>query len=60
MDNERVTVWDVTSGDPSGPRYSGETVWISLSRPGEVAFKPAGAHFDAAVAPGKYRMNLVS
>ena len=53
VDNERVTVWDVTSGDPNGPRYSGETVWISLSRPGEVAFKSAGAHFDAAALGGR-------
>ena len=53
VDNERVTVWDVTSGDPNGPRYSGETVWVSLSRPGEVAFKSAGAHFDAAALGGR-------
>jgi hypothetical protein len=53
VDNERVTVWDVTSGDPNGPRYSGETVWISLSRPGDVAFKAAGAHFDAAALGGR-------
>ena len=53
VDNERVTVWDVTSGDPNGPRYSGETVWVSLSRPGEVAFKAAGTHFDAAALGGR-------
>jgi len=53
VDNERVTVWDVTSVDPAAPRHDGDTVWISLSRPGEVAFKTAGQHFDAAQLGGR-------
>ena len=53
VDNDRVTVWDVTSGDPAAPKHDGDTVWISLSRPGEVAFKTAGQHFDAAALGGR-------
>src|SRR5262249_19351603 len=30
VDNERVTVWDVTAADPNAPRPQGESVWISL------------------------------
>ncbi|HEV3141520.1 MAG TPA: hypothetical protein VGY57_13435 [Vicinamibacterales bacterium] len=53
IDNERVTVWDVTSGDPFAPPHAGDTVWISLSRPGEVAYKSAGQHFDPASLGGR-------
>ena len=53
VDNERVTVWDVTSGDPAAPKHDGDTMWISLSRPGEVAFKAAGQRFDAAALGGR-------
>jgi len=53
VDNDRVTVWDVTSGDPYAPQHAGDTMWISLSRPGEVAFKPAGQRFDPANLGGR-------
>ena len=53
IDNDRVTVWDVTSGDPFAPKHSGDTMWISLSRPGEVAFRTAGQRFDPAALGGR-------
>ena len=53
VDNERVTVWDVTAGDPAAPKHDGDTMWISQSRPGEVAFKTAGQRFDAAALGGR-------
>ena len=53
IDNERVTVWDVTAGDPFAPFHATDTMWISLSRPGEVAFKPVGQHFDPASLGGR-------
>jgi hypothetical protein len=53
IDNERVTVWDVTAGDPNGPRTAGESVWVSVSRPGEVVVKPKGGRGDAAALGGR-------
>jgi hypothetical protein len=43
IDNDRVTVWEVTAVDPNAPRPDGESVWISLARPGEAVVKPKGA-----------------
>jgi len=53
VDNDRVTVWDVTAGDPAAPKHAGDTMWISLSRPGEVAFRAAGQRFDPAALGGR-------
>jgi hypothetical protein len=53
IDNERVTVWDLTSGDPYAPAHATDTMWISLSRPGEVAFKAAGQKMDPATLGGR-------
>jgi hypothetical protein len=41
IDNERVRVWDVAS--EQAPRVEGDYVWVSLSHPGEAAFRPAAA-----------------
>jgi quercetin dioxygenase-like cupin family protein len=41
IDNDRVTVWEVTSAP--GPRPAGDWVWVSLTHLGEVAFKPGAA-----------------
>ena len=53
IDNDRVTVWDVTAGDPYAPQHTGDTLWISLSRPGEVSFKAAGQKLDVAALGGR-------
>jgi hypothetical protein len=53
IDNDRVTAWDVTAGDPYAPQHAGDTMWISLSRPGEVAFKAAGQKLDVASLGGR-------
>ena len=62
VDNERVTVWDVTSGDPAAPKHDGDTMWIDrlddqfmemVERVAEVAFKAAGQRFDAAALGGR-------
>jgi hypothetical protein len=53
VDNDRVTVWDVTAGDPAAPKHDNDTVWISLSRPGEAVFKAAGQRFDPAALGGR-------
>jgi hypothetical protein len=39
--NERVTVWDIQSGQ--APRVDGDYVWVSLSHPGEAAFRPGAS-----------------
>jgi hypothetical protein len=38
IDNDRVTVWEVAAGQ--APRVEGDYVWVSLSHPGEAAFRP--------------------
>jgi hypothetical protein len=38
IDNDRVSVWSVTS---TAPKVSGDSVWISLDRLGEAAYRPA-------------------
>ena len=53
IDNERVTVWDVTAADPNGPRVEGDSVWVSVSRPGEVVVKSKGARADIAALGGR-------
>jgi len=53
IDNDRVTVWDVTAADPNAPRPQGDTVWISLSRVGEATFKTKGERFDASSLGGR-------
>jgi len=53
VDNDRVTVWDVTAADPNAPHPSGESIWVSLSRPGEAVFKAKGAMGDAAALGGR-------
>jgi hypothetical protein len=53
IDNDRVTVWDVTAADPNTPHPRGEAEWISLSRPGEAVFKAKGARGDAAALGGR-------
>ena len=53
IDNERVTVWDVTAADPNGPRVAGDSVWVSVSRPGEVVVKSKGARADIAALGGR-------
>ena len=40
IDNERVTVWDVTAADPNGPRVEGDSVWVSVKAT-EVSVYPA-------------------
>jgi hypothetical protein len=44
VDNERVTVWDVTSASPVPPD---ESVWISLTQPGVVSYRPKGLETPA-------------
>jgi cytochrome c553 len=53
IDNERVTVWDVTAADPNVPRVAGDSVWVSVSRPGEVVVKSKGARVDIAALGGR-------
>jgi hypothetical protein len=53
IDNERVTVWDVTAGDPTPPRPAGDTVRVSLTNPGKAVFVPKGATVDAASLGGR-------
>jgi hypothetical protein len=53
IDNDRVTVWDVTAVDPNAPHPQGDSVWISLSRPGEAVVKPKGAVGNAAALGGR-------
>jgi len=53
IDNERVTVWDVTAADPNGPRVAGDSVWVSVARPGEVVVKSSGVRADVAALGGR-------
>jgi len=53
IDNDRVTVWDVTAADPNGPHPQGDTVWISLVDVGKAVFRTAGARADAAYVGGR-------
>ena len=53
IENDRVTVWDVTAADPSAPHPQGDSVWISLARPGEAIVKMKGSRGDAAALGGR-------
>jgi hypothetical protein len=53
IDNERVTVWEVTAGDPTPPRPAGDTVHVSLSDPGKAVFVPKGATANPASLGGR-------
>jgi len=53
IDNECVTVWDVTAADPNAPRPSNDAIWVSVSRPGEIAVKSKGGRADAASLGGR-------
>jgi hypothetical protein len=53
VDNERVTVWDVTAGDPNAPRPRGDSVWVSLVNLGKAIVKPKGAAVDVASLGGR-------
>ena len=53
IDNDRVTVWDITAVDPNSPKPQGDSVWISLARPGEAFVKSKGASADAASLGGR-------
>ena len=53
IDNDRVTVWDVTAADPNAPRARGDSVWISLVAPGKAVFKAKGAIADASGIGGR-------
>jgi hypothetical protein len=53
VDNERVTVWDVTAADPNAPRPQGESVWISLVNLGKAVVRPKGAAVDVSSLGGR-------
>lgn len=53
IDNERVSVWDVTVGDPNAPHPANDSVWVSVSRPGEVQFVKKGSRPDVAALGGR-------
>jgi hypothetical protein len=53
IDNDRVIVWDMTAGDPTRPHPSSDAIWVSVSRPGEIAVKSKGGHADAASLGGR-------
>jgi hypothetical protein len=53
VDNDRVFVWDVTAGDPNAPHPSNDAIWVSVSRPGEIAVKSKGGRADAASLGGR-------
>src|SRR5262249_18074058 len=53
VDNERVTVWDVTAADPNAPRPQGDSVWISLINLGKAIVKPKGAIVDVSSLGGR-------
>ena len=53
IDNDRVTVWDLTAADPNAPQPAHESVWVSVTRPGEVQVKAKGVRADVAALGGR-------
>ena len=53
IDNDRVTVREVTAADPSAKAPPNESIWISVSRPGEVQVKAKGMRGDVAALGGR-------
>jgi cbb3-type cytochrome c oxidase subunit III len=53
VDNDRVAVWDVTAADPNAPHPAHDSIWISVSRPGEAVLIRKGARGDAASLGGR-------
>ena len=53
IDNERVSVWDVVAGDPNAPHPANDSVWISVTRPGDMQFVKQGSRPDIASLGGR-------
>ncbi len=53
IENDRVTVWDVTAADPNAPQPAHESVWVSVVRPGDVQVKAQGARGDVVGLGGR-------
>jgi hypothetical protein len=53
VDNDRVTVWDATAADPNMPHPANDSVWVSVSRPGEMQFVRKGSRPDVAGLGGR-------